>query len=168
MGRTSGLIVSEMVTIVIMAAVTLAVGFGFYVSHERDAMVESAEVSLAAVSEAVAKANGSGQPINCDNSLVDPGVLDNNYLSLSILPTRLDELDRTKGYVPGIQIHSNKEADGNDTFVTAMRLYDAIVEGNDISIRAVKKELDEKGKVEDIQYSMLASTTALCKPAEEQ
>ena len=166
MNKMSGFVVSEYVTAVIIVVVSIAVVFGLYVSNQRDNMVESAEASLASVKIQVATAAEGGNLIACDNSLVQAGVLTNAFISLSIRPTPIDESNLEEGYGAGIYVHSNKEVDGNDTFITAMRLHDVIEEKDEGSLRGVKIEKENKKK-KDIEYSILLSDIASCIGSEQ-
>lgn len=156
MNKISGLILSEIVTALLAAVVFIAVAFGIYVSNQRDNMVESAQASLVAVTTQVALANESGQPIGCDNSLIDTSLLENRFLKLAIKPTKVDNDHPGKGYGAGIHVHSNQETDSDDTFVTAMRLYEVIKEEDENSLRLKTKEDDE------IEYSILVSENPSC------
>ena len=73
----------------------------------------------------------------------------------------MDESNLEEGYGAGIYVHSNKEADGNDTFVTAQRLHEAIKEKDEEALRGVRIEKENK-KVKDIEYSILLSANASC------
>jgi hypothetical protein len=169
MNKVSGYVVSEYVTAVIIVVVIIAVGFGFYVGGERDAMVEAAEASLAALKERAEAAAEGGKLIACDNSLLDADVLENAFLSLSIRPTLIDATDPEAGYGAGIYVHSNKIADGNEIFDTTKRLYKALKENNKDALRSVKIiERDEKQGIEDqIQFSILASESAICANSDQ-
>ncbi|MFT7091379.1 MAG: hypothetical protein ACJAYW_001342, partial [Candidatus Azotimanducaceae bacterium] len=154
MKKMSGFVVSEYVTAVIILVVSVAVVFGLYVSNQRDNMVESAEASLEAVKMQAAAAAKGGKLIACDDSLVEAEVLANGYISLSIRPTPIDESNLEEGYGAGIYVHSNKEADGSDTFVTAVRLHKAIKEKDKEALRGLKIKKENK-KEKDIEYSIL-------------
>ncbi|MFT4631175.1 MAG: hypothetical protein ACI9BC_000186, partial [Crocinitomicaceae bacterium] len=169
MNKVSGYVVSEYVTAVIIVVVIIAVGFGFYVGGERDTMVEAAEASLAALKERAEAAAEGGKLIACDNTLLDAGVLENAFLSLSIRPTLIDVTDPEAGYGAGIYVHSNKIADGNEIFDTTKRLHKALKENNKDALRSVKIiERDEKQGIEDqIKFSILASESAICASSDQ-
>lgn len=166
MKKMSGFIVSEYATAVIIAVVSIAVVFGLYVGNQRNSMVESAEASLASVKAQAAAAAESNNLIACDDSFVQADVLANAFISLSIRPTPIDESNLEEGYGAGIYVHSNKEADGNDTFVTALRLHEAIEEKDAASLRGVRIEKANKEE-KDIAYSILLSERAICSNTEQ-
>ena len=156
MNRMSGLILSEIVTALLAVVVFIAVAFGIYVSKQRDNMVASAQASIVAVAKHAAIANESGEPIVCDNSLVDSSLLVNRFLSLTIKPTKIDNDHPGKGYGAGIYVHSKQDTDSDDTFVTALRLYKALKKKDENSLRLKIKEEDE------IEYSILVSGNPSC------
>jgi len=166
MKRMLGFVVSEYVTAIIIIAVSIAVVFGLHVSHQRDNMVESAEASIVTVKAFAAAAAASGNLIACDDSLVNVDVLENAFISLSIRPTPIDESNLEEGYGAGVYVHSNKEADGNDTFVTALRLHEAIKINDEDSLRMVNIAKENK-KEKDIEYSILLSERAICSYPEQ-
>jgi hypothetical protein len=158
----AGLILSEMVTALLAVVVIAAVGFGYYVSGERDDMVERAEASLALVKARTTAAAKSDKPLVCDDSLVDADVLANAFIPLSIRPTKVVGSDSIKRYKPSIYVQSNREADGNDTFVSVERLYDALKDKGEYSISRYIKEED------DIEYSILWPGVANCSTPEQK
>lgn len=161
MNKMRGFAVSEYVTAIIVVVVSIAVVFGLYVGHQRDNMVERAEASLVTVKTLAAAAAANGNLLTCDDSLVNADVLQNAFISLSIRPTPIDEANLEKGYGAGIYVHSNKAVDGNDTFVTALRLHETIKEKDEDSLRMVSIEKENK-KEKDIEYSILVSERAIC------
>lgn len=154
--KFSGLILSEMVAAVLAFVVIAAVGFGYYVSGERDAMVERAEESLAVVEARAIAAAKNDKPLVCDDSLVDADVLVNAFIPLSIRPTKVVSSDPIARYRPSIYVQSNRVSDGNDTFVSVERLYDALKDKGEYSISRYIKEED------DIEYLILLSGIASC------
>ncbi len=164
MRKIYGLLISEWVTAILGVVVSVAVGFGLYVSHERDNMVALAEASIETLQNQVIATAEMGTPIACDDSLANADVLANPFISLSIKPVRIDESNREAGFGPGVYVHSNKEADGNDTFVTAQRLHKALKEKDENALRKVRIEKVNKKPV-DISYAILLSDTAVCEKA---
>jgi hypothetical protein len=63
-------------------------------------------------------------------------------------------------------VHSNKEADSNGTFVTALGLQAAIEEEDEDSLRTASITKDVK-KENDIEYSILVSERAICSYSEQ-
>lgn len=167
MHRMKGFLVSEMVTAVIIVAVVIAVGFGIHVGHQRDRQVERAEASLAAIEARAQAAADGGGPLVCDDSLVDAGVLTNDYLTLSIRPTPIDAADPDAGRGAALFVQSSRERDGNDSFDTARRLLEKLqkADGDREQKRLRGVRNDKKGG--EIRYSILASTKALCATPEQ-
>ncbi|MFT6435376.1 MAG: hypothetical protein ACJAVI_003431 [Candidatus Azotimanducaceae bacterium] len=154
MKKNSGLILSEIMTALLAVIGIIGVAFGLYVSHERDNMVESAKASIAAAKARVDGAVEGSTPIHCDDSLLEADTLSNLFSSLSITRTLITpEL----GYGPSMFVSSNKEADGNDTFVTAERLLRAIEKKDEYEFRISKDDDDE------IEYRVLLSEFAVCE-----
>ena len=154
--KVSGLLTSEIFTYLLIATILAAVAFGMVVSGERDDMVEQAEASIETIKEQSEADATNGELLVCNDALVAPEVLANSFLSLSIEPIPKDEADESAGYVPGLYIHSRKEEDGNDTFVTAKRLFEVIKEADESRLR---KRNNNK---ERIEYYVLISDTVSC------
>lgn len=121
--RFKGLLVSEWVTYAMIVVVVAATIFGFRVGAERDAMVDRAVASLDALAESAEAAAARGEPIVCDDSLLDPEVLANDYLTLRVRPTPIDDDDPSAGFGPGLHVDvlHEKRVSG-DTWSTAQRL----------------------------------------------
>ncbi len=147
---------SEIVTYVMIAGILAAVGFGMIVSGERDDMVALAEASIESIKAESEASAAEGKPLVCNDSLVSPDVLANDFLTLSIKPVLKDQGDKSSGYVPGLYIHSLKEEDGDDTFVTAKRLFKAIEEEDETRLR------ERNNNKEIIEYVVLISETVSC------
>jgi hypothetical protein len=164
MKNMSGLMLSEITTYIMLTMIVAAVAFGFYVSSERDGVVEAAEKSLAEIQAVVEQAEQSGGSIACDSSLVSADILENEFLSLVIRPMPLDAHNLDKGYGVGVFVESKKEEDGNDTFVVAERLQEALAVDPDdedtgepeFTVRLSAQDEDE------IAYGVLVSNTAIC------
>lgn len=156
MKRYFGLLVSEIFTAGLVIVVLIGVGFGLWVSAERDAMVEQAEASLAAMKERIATAVDAKETLVCDNTLVDPGVLANDFLTLTVKPVLVEPANLKGGYTAGVWLRSEREADGNDTFETASRLLEAIEEDKETPVRIRTREDDE------LEYTILLSEVPVC------
>lgn len=152
----SGMVLSEIMTVILMIAVVSAIAFGIYVSSVRDASVEKAEASLVEIMSVVKAAQGSGISISCDNSLVDTDVLANDYIPLTIkpMPFTLENIDQ--GYGVGVFVSSVREEDGNDTFVAAERLQVALAESEKFTVRMSLQDEDE------IAFGVLMSDEVVC------
>lgn len=162
MNKAAGFLLSEIMTAVIVVAILIAIGFGTFASYERDAMVEQAQASLASIKAQLAQGSDANQLANCTNSLVGEELLANEFLSLTLKSIPMDISDLTQGYTAGIHIHSKKNVDSDNTYVTAVRLYEALKEADEASeddwnsLRPVQKKKDE------IEYFALVSETASC------
>lgn len=162
MKNMSGLILSEIVTYILFVIIGAAVIFGIYVSSQRDAVVESAEASLKEVKAAIETAEKNGMPIDCSNELVTAEVLNNDYLSLNIKPMPFDINEINQGYGVGVFVRSSKEADGNDSFITAERLQKVLSKEDDEDSEAeyfVRLSMESE---EEIAYGILVHESAQC------
>lgn len=156
MTRIFGFLVSEIVTAVIGVAILIGVCFSFFVSSQRTTMVELAQKNLTELRVAAAKVRPSDQLIECDKLQVDPELLKNDYLSLSLRPAPLDSSDLTKGYGAGVYVHSKRNVDSDDTYVTAVRWYELVKKEHEDRLRPITKTKDE------IEYWVLISDDAIC------
>ena len=158
--RYGGLLVSEWMTAGIIVVVGAVVAFGFLVGGERDAMVEQAEASLVEmqewVSPAVESAVSRGTLLTCDGSMVDPGMLANEFLTLSVRALPVNTEDFSEGYMPSVYVEASEESDGNDTFVTAKRLHSSLDDAEAFEVRLRKKEDEE------IAFSVILSASPVC------
>lgn len=156
MNKAAGVLTSEIITYVLIAAILMAVAFGMFVSGERDDMVELAEASIETIKQQSEASVSDGKPLVCNNALVAPEVLANDFLSLSIKPILKNEEDDSAGFAPGLHIVSSKEDDGNDVFVTAKRLFEALKEKDEDRLREFVNEDDR------IEYFVLISERVSC------
>lgn len=156
MNKAAGLLASEIVTYVLIAAILVAVAFGMFVSSERDDMAELAEASIETIKQLSEAAASDGKPLVCNNSMVKADVLANDFLSLSIKPILKNEEDDSAGFSPGLHVFSSKDEDGNDVFVTAKRLYESIKEKDEDRLREFINEDDR------IEYFVLISDSVSC------
>ena len=160
MKKYGGLLLSEWMTAGIVVVVGTAVGFGMYVSNERDTIVDNAQASLAAIKTQLApvveSAISDGRLLQCDNGLVDADVLENDYLTLSLRPLPINPSDYSEGYLPSIYVSSKKEDDGNEIFDTAKRLHKSMDKEERFTLRLRKKEDDE------IAFSIVVSDAPIC------
>lgn len=164
MNKAAGLLASEIVTYVLIAAILVAVAFGMFVSSERDDMVERAESSIETIKELSEAAVVDGKPLMCSNSMVKADVLENDFLSLSIKPILKNEEDDSEGFSPGLHVLSNREKDGNDNFITAKRLYESIKEKDEDRLREFVNDKDRieffvliSGDVSCVDHTQIAS-----------
>ena len=120
------------------------------------------EVATAIIIVIVIIAVGFGFYVGSEHdAMVEDDVLANAFINLLIRPAPIDASNLEAGYGAGLYVHSNQEADGNDTFVTAMRLHESMKEKDEDALRGVKIEkVNQKEK--DIEYSMLASEASIC------
>lgn len=151
--------VSEIVSTVIIVIVVLGVGYGLYVSHQRDSMVDKAVMGLAEVKSRVEAAAQGGDYVTCDNSLVESELLENEFIPLTITPVQLDQANRSLGFGPGIIVKSSRDVDGNNRFVSAERLHQSLVDKAEEEGYSVRLNLQGD---DDIAYTVLVSASANC------
>lgn len=157
MKKISGLILSEVVSLIIVIVIVSAVGFGFYVSGQRDDMVASAELTLAAIGAQATKRIESDTNIPCDPSTIAADTMENEFLALTVKVVLVDPDRADSGYTLALYVHSNLEEDGGDSFVTAERLHDVTKEKAEYKLRVVEKSDD------NIEYFILSSDQESCK-----
>jgi hypothetical protein len=190
--RYFGFAVSEWVTYGFIVVSVGAVIFGNVVGSERDVQAERAMDTLAALTEAAEIRFAATGPLACDNSLLSPELLVNEYLSLSINPAPINEDNKSLGYGPALSIDVVEKEVSGDTWDTAKRLVDLVKEAGKEEAKAAEaladrdiadnvavaneaeedtkpqnrlRELREKGFGEDeeyLRYHILASETAIC------
>ncbi|MFN3237820.1 MAG: hypothetical protein ACE37D_12275 [Pseudomonadales bacterium] len=126
--RIYGLAVSEWVTYSFVVLSIIAVIFGSMVGDERDAQAERAMASLAALTEAAENKAAAGSSLVCNDTLLDPELLANDYLTLSIRQAPIDEDNKSLGYGPALYVSVVEEEVSGDTWDTAKRLMDLVKE----------------------------------------
>jgi hypothetical protein len=126
--RVYGLAVSEWVTYTFVALSIIAVVFGSMVGDERDAQAERAMATLTALTVAAENKMAAGDNLVCDNSLLDPELLANDYLTLSVRQAPIDEDNKSLGYGPALYVSVVEEEVSGDTWDTAKRLMDLVKE----------------------------------------
>lgn len=157
MKKISGLILSEVISLILVIIIVSAVGFGFYVSGQRDDMVESAELTLKAIATQAKSRIESDTSVPCDPSAIAADKMKNAFLALAVEPVLVDPEQPDSGYTLALYVHSNLDEDGGDSFVTAERLHDAIEEKAEYKLRVVEKTDD------NIEYFILSSDQESCK-----
>lgn len=126
--RLFGRAVSEWVTYSFIALSILAVIFGSKVGGERDAQAERAMATLGALTDAAESQVAAGRVLICDETLLDPELLANDYLKLSIRPAPIDEDNKSLGYGPALFVSVVEKEVSGDTWDTAKRLMDLVKE----------------------------------------
>jgi hypothetical protein len=132
------LAVSEWVVYSFVGITAIAVIVGFVVGGERDTQADRAMNTLLALTEEVESRVSAGSQLVCDNRLLDPEFLANDYLTLSISQAPINENDKSLGYGPALYVSVVEEEVSGDTWNTAKRLMDLVKE--------VGKEEGEKDK----------------------
>ncbi len=126
--RVFGRAVSEWVTYSLIALTIIAAIFGSKVGGERDAQAERAMATLEALTEAAESKAAAGAALVCDETLLDPELLANDYLTLSIRQAPIDEDDKSLGYGPALYVSVVEKEVSGDTWDTAQRLMDLVKE----------------------------------------
>ena len=126
--RMFGLAVSEWVTYSLIALSVIAVIFGSMVGGERDAQAERAMATLGALTEAAETKAGADSALVCDDTLLDPELLANDYLTLSIRQAPIDEDNKSLGYGPALYVSVVEKEVSGDTWDTAKRLMELVKE----------------------------------------
>jgi hypothetical protein len=126
--RFLGRAVSEWVVYSFIAFSVIAVIFGSMVGGERDAQAERAMATLAALTEAAENKASAGSTLVCDDRLLDPELLANDYLTLTIGQAPIDEDNKSLGYGPALYVSVVEKEVSGDTWDTAKRLMDLVKE----------------------------------------
>ena len=144
--RLFGRAVSEWVTYSFIALTIIAVIFGSMVGSERDAQAERAMATLRALTEAAEDSAAAGSELVCDETLLDPALLANEYLTLTIRQAPIDEDDKSLGYGPALYVSVVEKEVSGDTWDTAKRLMDLVEEEGK---KAAEASEDRSGRVID-------------------
>lgn len=159
MKRYFGLLVSEIFTAVLAVVTLVGVGFGLYANAQRDDMVELAIESMTTLSAQVTESLKAGQRVSCDETFADAAVLTNEFVTLTFGPAPVLKHDPSAGYTASISVETDREKDGEDSFVTARRLLDEIRKKEELKLRVDTKEDDE------LKYTVLLSDLPACADA---
>lgn len=184
--RVFGRAVSEWVTYSFIVFTLVAVVFGSIVGDERDAQAERAMATLDALAQAAENKVAQGGPLICDATLLDPEILANDYLTLSIGQAPIDEEDKDLGDGPALYVSVVEKEVSGDTWDTARRLMELVIEAGeqeaetsgapDNNDELADSEDDKKPKnalrnlrkkaygddEEYLRYHILASKVAIC------
>ena len=124
--RVLGLAVSEWVVYSFVAITAIAVIIGFEVGGERDTQADRAMVTLSVLTEEVENRTSTGNQLDCDNTLLSPDLLANDYLTLSISKAPINEKDKSLGYGPALYVSVAEDEVSGDTWDTAKRLMELV------------------------------------------
>lgn len=142
--RVFGRAVSEWVTYGFIVFTVIAVIFGSRVGGERDVQAERAMATLEALTEAAEAKAAAGSPLVCDDTLLDPELLANDYLTLSIRQAPINEDDKSLGYGPALYVDVVEKEVSGDTWDTAQRLMNLVKEAGN---KAAEASEDRSGRV---------------------
>ena len=144
--RFLGRAVSEWVTYSFIALTIIAAIFGYMVGSERDAQAERAMATLQSLTEAAESIFAAGGDLVCDETLLDPALLTNEYLTLTIRQAPIDEEDESLGYGPALHVSVVEKEVSGDTWDTAKRLMALVKEEGE---KAAEASEDRSGRVID-------------------
>ena len=102
--RILGFAVSEWVVYSFVVITVIALIIGYVVGGERDAQADRAMATLSALAEEAESRVAMGGELVCDNTLLDPELLANDYLTLSISQAPINEKDESLGYGPALYV----------------------------------------------------------------
>ncbi|MCR9258901.1 MAG: hypothetical protein NXH95_04205 [Pseudomonadaceae bacterium] len=134
--RFLGRAVSEWVVYSFIAFSISAAIFGSMVGGERDAQAERAMVTLSALTEAAENKAAAGSALVCNDSLLPPELLANDYLTLSIRQAPINEDNKSLGYGPALYVSVEEKEVSGDTWDTAKRLMDLVKEAGEKEAQA--------------------------------
>jgi prepilin-type N-terminal cleavage/methylation domain-containing protein len=136
-----GFTIMEMLIAVGILGIVATVSVGVYVGYLRTAETVDPLETISVLKQQVAILNGADQGlIACDDSMVNPGGLDNPYMTLSIVPAELDAVDLTKGYGVAVAVHASVDIHGSVGVQVARSLHDELVGADAIVSDAVLKD----------------------------
>jgi hypothetical protein len=144
--RFLGRAISEWVTYSFIALIIIAVIFGSMVGSERDAQAERAMATLRSLTEAAESIVAAGGDLVCDETLLDPALLTNEYLTLTIRQAPIDEDNKSLGYGPALHVSVVEKDVSGDTWDTAKRLMELVKEEGE---KAAEASEDRSGRVID-------------------
>ena len=144
--RFLGRAVSEWVVYSLVALTVVASIFGYIVGGERDIQAERAMATLDALTEAVESTAATGGELVCDDTLLDPALLANEYLTLTIRPAPINEHDKSLGYGPALYVSVVEKEVSGDTWDTAKRLMSLVEEEGK---KAAEADEARSGRVTD-------------------
>ena len=144
--RFMGRAVSEWVTYSFVAITIVASIFGTVVGGERDAEAERAMATLRALTEAAESTFAAGGELICDERLLDPALLSNEYLTLTIRQAPIDEDDKSLGFGPALYVSVVEKEVSGDTWDTAKRLMGLVEEEGEKEAEASE---DRSGRIID-------------------
>ena len=156
--RILGLAVSEWVVYSFVVITVIALIIGYMVGGERDAQADRAMATLSALTEEAESRVAMGGELVCDNTLLDPELLANDYLTLSISQAPINEKDESLGYGPALYVSVVEEEVSGDTWDTAKRLMDLVKEAGKEKEKEKEKEASEAN--EDSTRQDVASNVA--------
>lgn len=125
---STGFSIIEMLIAVGLVAILATVATVAYVGYQRSSeTVDSlATVSIMRERLAVSRALAGEQLLTCDNSLTEPGDLDDLYMDLTISAVPLDEADPTQGYGGGVAIVARADTHGANGVAAAQQLHEQL------------------------------------------
>ena len=144
--RILGRAVSEWVTYSFIVLTVIAAIFGSMVGSERDAQAERAMATLRSLTEAAESIVAAGGELVCDETLLDPALLTNEYLTLTIRQAPINEDNKSMGYGPALHVSVVEKEVSGDTWDTAKRLMDLVKEEGK---KAAEASEDHSGRAID-------------------
>ena len=126
--RLFGRAVSEWISYSMIFFCVIAVIVGSVVGGERDVQAERAMATLAALTESAENRAAQGASLICDERLLDPALLENDYLTLSVSKAPVNEDDKSLGYGPALYISVVEKEVSGDTWDTAKRVKELVEE----------------------------------------
>ena len=151
--RFLGLAVSEWVTYTIILICVIAAVFGYIVGGQRDAEVDRAMATLSALTDAAEKQVAAGGSLACNDSLLTPEQLANEYLTLSVGKAPIEEDDASLGHGPALHVSVVEKEVSGDTWDTAQRLMGRIMEEGEKKAEEEAQALKESGRTVEVAQS---------------
>lgn len=127
--RQYGYTMLEMIIALGLAASLGTIAVIAYIGYQRSAETVDGLATISIMEErfAVRQVLEGDQLVTCDNSLVRPGDLDNNYMELAITALPLDSTDPSKGFGGGVVVSATIDKVGANGIAVTQSLHDELV-----------------------------------------
>ena len=127
--KESGFTLLELIIAVGLAAILVTIATAAYVGYQRSTETVDALATVSIMRErfAIARSQNSEQLVVCDESLVRPGDLKNDFMAVSIAALPLDEADLTAGFGAAVTVSATVDKDGMTGIEATKSLHDELV-----------------------------------------
>jgi len=127
--RQNGFTTMELVIASGLVGILAVVGAVTYIGYQRSSETVDALATISIMRErlAVLHSTNSEKLMVCDDSVVRPGDLENDYMALSISALTLEDADPSAGYGGGVVVAATADKDGGSGVAAVRTLHDELV-----------------------------------------